>query len=150
MILWGDNDCGKTSAAAVVAKEARRRGFSVLFVRAAQYRDAVMNKEMYNESMTVKQRCENVDLLLLDDFAKESTSGKSEGGSERMFEDLLRERTSHRRSTIITMNPDPAKLDVRYKQSMQKLVSEAFAVVKLIGPSQRAVEQQELIKFFKE
>jgi len=148
IILWGDNDGGKTSAAAVIAKESRRRGFSTLFVRSTQYRTAVMEKEMFNESTTLQKRCESVDLLVVDDFGKEGSNSKSDGGSERMFEDLLRERTSNKRSTIITMNADPDLLDGRYEKSVQRLLSEAFVILKLAGISQRDIEKQQLIEFF--
>lgn len=148
LIIWGDNDGGKTSAAAVIAKEARRRGFSALFVRATQYRDSLMSREMYDETNTLKQRCESVDLLIVDDLGKESSSEKAQGGSERMFEDLLRERSSNKRSTLITMNQNPHELEDRYEISMQKLFSEAFAIVRLFDTSQRDIEKQEMIKFF--
>jgi DNA replication protein DnaC len=147
LILWGHNDTGKTSVSVLIAKEARRRGFSVLFVRAVQYRDFVMQFEKYNESESLKHRCETVDLLILDDLGKESSSLKSKGGSERLFEDLLRERTSNLRSTIITMNSNPEKLEERYERSFQRMIIESFVQLKLVGESQRDIEKQKLVKF---
>ncbi len=150
MVLWGENDTGKTSVASLVLKEARRRGFTCLFIRSAQYRSATIEHERFDDAHTVAQRCEDVDLLVLDDFGKESSSEYSTGGSERMFDDLIRGRCSNLKSTIITMNTNPKELEARYKLSFVRLISESFAILELVGESQRDIEKQQMIEFFEE
>lgn len=150
-IFWGDNDTGKTSAASVILKEARRRGFTSLFIRAPQYRDGVMQGAPFDDDMTLPERCSGVDMLLLDDLGKEPSSKESDGGSQRMFEELLRDRCSNLRPTIITMNSNPYKaLEDRYARSFTRLISETFTIIKVGGPSQRELGIERLESFFQE
>ncbi|MBD3263411.1 hypothetical protein GF374_03460, partial [Candidatus Woesearchaeota archaeon] len=48
LVLCGDNDVGKTAAAIVIMKEARRHGYRGLFIRAYDYQQACFDKAMYN------------------------------------------------------------------------------------------------------
>lgn len=102
LFLWGKNGVGKTSIAAVIAKEVKRAGYSVYFVRAADYRDAVFSREMFDSEFTVRQRARDVDLLVLDDLGKEGKDAS--GSSERCYEDLVRGRVADMKSTIVTTN----------------------------------------------
>lgn len=148
LILWGDNDTGKTSAGSVVLKEARRRGFTGMFTRATSYVSETIEKVKFDEDMTMSQRCASVDVLLLDELGKEASSSRSEGATERMIEELVRGRCADLRSTIITTNIDPTELFARkFTSSFRKLVSESFAVVEVVGESQREIERQGLIRF---
>ena len=102
LLLWGSNGVGKTSIAAVIAKEAKRAGYSVYFTRAADYRDDVFTGAMFDSELTVRQKARSVDLLVLDDLGKE---GKDASGSaERCYEDLVRSRTADLKSTVMTTN----------------------------------------------
>lgn len=149
IILWGDNDCGKTSAAVVIMKEARRIGYHCLFVRSSQYRQQVMNKAVFDENFSLQDWCTDVDLLVVDDIGKEPGSKESSGGSERMLEDLLRERSSNMKSSIITMNSDPSKLEERYSKSLKSLMRENFVSVHLDGPSKRTEKTKTMSEFFR-
>jgi DNA replication protein DnaC len=145
----GKNDVGKTGAACVILKEARRRGFSCLFVRADALRSLIMSNTMFNDAHTWKQRAEMVDLLVIDDLGKEVSGEKSAGGSERLFGELLRERDSNNVSTLITTNTLLSDFQKRYKSSMMHLLSQKFVNVEADGPSLRKENQQQLIDFFK-
>ena len=150
LLLWGDNSRGKTSIAAVILKEARRRGFTCLFMFATDYRKFVIEREMFSDSHTYEQWAREVDMLVLDDFSKESGDEATGGGSERMYDDLLRHRYANLKPTIITTNGS-AQRDIasRYGQSLVRLMEDSYVAVKVIGASQREVEQQKLIEFFK-
>lgn len=102
LMLWGSNGVGKTSAAAVIAKESMRLGRTCYFTRASDFRDCVFGYEMFDPYITVRQRAREVDLLVLDDLGKEGADQR--GSAERLFEDLIRQRVAEKRSTIITTN----------------------------------------------
>lgn len=148
IVIWGDNDGGKTSAATVVLKEARRRGFTGLFIGALNYRSGVIERVPFDEDCTLKERCSTVDMLVLDDLGKETSGLKSSGGSERIFEDLIRDRCNNLRPTIITTNIDPHRiLEEKYSKSFARLMSESFVMMKMVGPSQREIEKKNLVSF---
>lgn len=153
LLLWGDNGHGKTSAAVVVAKEARRRGASVLFITAEQLRKASFGDMMFTDEKTLFYRANEVDMLVIDDLGKEY-SGDS-GYTERVFEALIRERAASKRVTIITTNMSPSPrtdasgkavhcLADLYKRSMIEVMKECMFVARIRGENQRETSQNEL------
>ena len=149
MILWGDNSVGKTAIAAVLMKEVRRRGYIALFTTASQFISSVIQRVEYDDAHTVQQRCHSVDLLVIDDLGKESSvSASKKDVMESMIENLIRFRSSNLKSTIITSNIDPSVIRGRYSDSMWKIMKESNAIIKVVGPSQREIEKQDLIQFF--
>lgn len=152
MILWGKNDTGKTGAAAVCLKEARRQGFTGLFITANQYISDVVGSAVFNDAQTVKQRCMSVGLLVLDDLGKEQANAAISGVNvARMFEDLLRHRSANLKSTIITTNLNGIEgLEERYGKSFTGLVRECAPFVEMVGPSQRERGREDLVRFFTE
>jgi DNA replication protein DnaC len=151
MVLWGQNGTGKTAAAAVCLKEARRRGVSCLFITANQFITDTISRAPFNDAHTVHQRAKMVDLLVLDDLGKETYAhDMSKDTVESMFEDLLRHRSANMRSTIITMNLGPSKLEEKYGKSFTRVMQESNPFVEMVGPSQREAGKEELVKFFSE
>jgi DNA replication protein DnaC len=146
-VFWGKNGTGKTAAASVLLKEARRRGFTCLFIKAHDYQVAAIEKERFDETETVKHRCATVDFLVIDDLSKEPGNENSSGWSERLYENLLRERCGNRKVTIITTNADKENLSSRYSPSMIQLMSESFVMVGFGDQSQRRRGQQLLMAF---
>jgi DNA replication protein DnaC len=150
MILWGDNDCGKTSMACLALMVARRHGFTGMFITANQYLNDVMSKAVFDDATTVAQRCKMVDLLVIDDLGKDAhNEERLSVAIERMFEDLLRSRSNDVKSTIITTNLDSDDRDKRFGKSIINLIGESNAAIKVIGPSQREIEQERVARFFK-
>jgi len=134
LLVWGKNGVGKTGAAVVLAKEARRIGSSVLFVTAEGLRVAVLEKEDFDGS-PLMDRARTVDVLVLDDLGKEH-SGQT-GFTERMFEGLIRQRASARRTTIITSNMGVSALREHYKPSMMEVMKECVYPLRMDGESRR-------------
>ena len=149
MMLWGKNDTGKTSAAVVLAKEARRRGHSVMFVSAGEYLTQVIEGVVFNDATTMAQRCREVDLLILDDLGKEIERVGSVGSiaANRMFEDLLRTRYGSLKSTVITANISPALITERYGESFIGVLRDSVTAVEVIGPSQREAGREAMESF---
>jgi DNA replication protein DnaC len=138
LLLWGPNGHGKTSAAVIVAMEARRRGASVLFVQAETLRQASIEGTMFSDERSLIERAREVDILVFDDLGKEHT-GES-GYTERLFENLFRERSASKRVTLVTTNlstkspadkPNAPSLKTRYIHSMLEVMREAMYPVLL-------------------
>lgn len=135
LLLWGENGTGKTCAAVVIAKEARRRGAPALFVNAEDLRIATIEQTPFHEDMTLMDRAREVELLVIDDLGKDYRGAT--GYSDRLFENLLRYRSANCRTTIITTNLKPVRLLERYKKSMMDVIKEAMAPVAAEGESLR-------------
>lgn len=134
-LFWGNNSLGKTSAAVVLLKEARRHGASGLFITAESLRQALLSKEKFADDLLVYDRAEQVDVLLLDDLGKEVVGGSD--WSPRTFENLLRVRSAHRRTTIITTNVPLEALAERYSVSFREVLKEVCVPVRVVGHSYR-------------
>jgi DNA replication protein DnaC len=141
LLLWGENGRGKTSAAVCVAKEARRRGASVLMTTAASLVDAARSRTEVEDGLLV-ERARGVDFLLIDDLGKEHP-GES-GFSDRLFENLLRERSASQLTTWITTNMGRDGLTERYKPSMMEVIKELVVPVKMTGENLRDRTQESL------
>lgn len=140
LFFWGRNGVGKTAATVFIAMEARRHGAPVLFVTAETLRQSVLDKEMFRPDMSLIDRARTVDVLVLDDLGKEH-SGQT-GFTERLFENLFRERSASQKTTIVTSNMDLTKLGERYKLSMLEVMKESCYPVRVEGPSQREVSSR--------
>lgn len=135
LMLWGNNDIGKTGAAVVLAKEARRRGMTVLIATAEGLRSGVLNKTRFDMEQTLWDRALEVDFLVLDDLAKEHRD--AQGFGERLFEDLIRQRSGALKTTMITSNMSPEQMqsgEFAYKPSMLKVMRENTVPVKCAAP----------------
>ena len=135
LLLWGPNGRGKTAAAAFVAKEVRRTGATVLMVTAASLIDSVLEKTKMEDDGLLIDRARTVDFLLLDDLGKEHPSAS--GFSDRILENLFRERGAARLTTWITCNMDPDGLRQRYKKSMLEVLKEQVVPLKVEGDNRR-------------
>lgn len=146
LILWGDNSTGKTSIAIVIAKEARRWGFSCLFIRASDFIDASLERVSFDDSVTLKDRARHVDLLVIDDLGKEHKADS--GWSVRAFDNLIRYRVQEKLATIITANIGPKKIMALYKPSMVKAMLGVLYPIEVKGHDYRAEEARKLEQIF--
>jgi len=142
LLLWGDNGVGKTSIAVLIALEVRRRGASVFFITAEGLRQAVLEKELYDDEQLVIERARSVDFLVLDDLGKEHPG--ETGFSERLLENLFRERSAMRRATVITTNLPMGSTDGNertlmnaYIPSMVEVMKEVFYPLRCVGENFR-------------
>jgi len=142
LLLWGQNGIGKTCAAAVLAMEARRRGRTTLFLTASEYLEAIHEKHMFDENISVVERAKKVDILVIDDFGKEYEDSKA--WSERQFEELIRNRSAQLRVTVVTMNTSLERFSERSAPGMVQIMKGCLASVNVSGPDRREEVRQEL------
>lgn len=142
LLLWGSNGVGKTSVAVLIALEVRRRGSSVLFVTAEGLRSAVLEGTMFDDEQTMIERARAVDFLVLDDLGKEHPG--ETGFTERLFENLFRERSAARRATFVTTNlpmrpseDGTRALTTAYIPSMIEVMKETMHPIRYVGPNLR-------------
>jgi len=135
LLLWGKNGVGKTSVAIFIAMEARRRGAPVLFSTAESLRSSVLDKTPFNATLSLMDRARYVDVLVIDDLGKEHPG--ETGFTERLFENLFRERSAARKTTFVTTNMDLDKMSERYKPSMLEVMKETVYPIQAKGESQR-------------
>lgn len=100
--LWlrGSVGVGKTAIAALVAKEARARGYTAYFTTVFDLREAVRNKQMYDEALSVIDRCKDVDVLILDNFQTSDVGDMIV--NLRFLEELLVGRGSRLKISVLT------------------------------------------------
>jgi len=100
LLICGDSGVGKTSVAALIAKESRARGYVTFFVGIWELREAIRSRVMFDDGVSILDRCREVDVLILDglreDDAKELYLG------ERTLEELISYRKARHRVTIVT------------------------------------------------
>lgn len=143
LLLWGSNGVGKTSTAILVGLEVRRRGASVLFITAEGIRQAVLEREQFDEDQTIIERARAVDFLILDDLGKEHPG--ETGFTERLFENLFRERSAAQRTTFVTTNLPMRASDGEkaralvdtYIPSMLEVMKETLHPIRYVGENMR-------------
>lgn len=148
MYLWGNNSRGKTYTACALLKAIHQSGYSAYCVMADQLRSIYIDRSMFDPEMSVVQRVEQVEILLIEDLGKEYT-GKGSGWAELCFENLLRKRTRELKPTFITTNLSPRDFGDRYKESAQAICLENMIAVQVKGPDYRKQIQtkiQEMVR----
>lgn len=151
-MLWGENGVGKTAIASLLLKEARRRGYTGLFLTMQEYMVAYHAHTMFDDTHTIESRCKTVDFLVIDDLGKEAVNqSEKRTGSvvmARVFEELMRYRHARLLPTIITANITPEEFREQYTTSLLSLLKEDAISIKVVGPSHRERNQQKVIQFF--
>lgn len=147
LLLWGEKGRGKSSASAVIAKEAKRRGATVLYIESETLVTSIRMRLMFDEIVLVEERARNVDLLVIDDFGKEY---KDESGmNEKKLESLIRSRVSGEKTTILSSNLTIESLKVTYKETLVDVMGEAVVPVKFTGTNFRDDARKELVELLK-
>jgi DNA replication protein DnaC len=145
MLFWGDNGLGKTAAAVVVGKEARRRGKTVLFVEAADLKRSVIEKVSFDEETSVWERARSVDVLILDDIGKGVQD--STGFGARMLDELVRHRNARMLATFLTTNMSPRgeQMEAEFKTSTLHTFKECMLPVRFSGRDRRKDAESEIM-----
>lgn len=143
LYIHGASGVGKTSVAALVAKEGRSRGYSVLFVGVWELRELMRSRVMFEDNTSIQQRCREVDILVLDALSPEDA--KEMWVNEKFLTDLVSYRRSHKKVTIITSKIDPKVL----KSDMRGLFNAttgSLVLMPVTGENQTLHRHEEFIR----
>lgn len=106
LFIVGAGGVGKTSIAALVAKEARMRGHTVFFTPVYAMREAVKARVEFDSDVSYLKRCRDVDVLILDDLTLADLSGFD----ARLVDEMVHYRKQCKRLTVITTAEEPQAL----------------------------------------
>lgn len=151
-IIYGPPGIGKTGACIFLARllnvnysKSRNGFYTSYYIRASDFRDKTRSKEVFENDVTVVDRCKNVDFLILDDISeKEATQAWP---SSDIFTDLLLHRSTNGKSTFMTTNLTRLKL-VELFPDLAKAVLGHMAHIIADGPNLRLERQKEIDKEF--
>jgi DNA replication protein DnaC len=108
LLIHGPAGVGKTSIAAMIAKEARSTYHTVLFCRIWELREMIRSRVEFDADSTIAERCREVQVLVLDDLREEDARERFFTLSE--IQQLVLYRASRRRLTIVTTRLDKSTL----------------------------------------
>lgn len=100
MRLYGAAGVGKTSIAAMIAKEARTWKYTVLFMMIWELREAIRSRIQFDENVSIQDRCREVDFLVLDGFVDDDINERLVNAL--FLEQLITYRGQRGKVTIIT------------------------------------------------
>ena len=145
IMLYGNNGRGKTGAVVWLAMQIRRRGYTVLYLESAKLKQHKIEKTPFDAVTTLWERSMDVDVLVLDDFAKGVSDSK--GFMQELVDELIRTRGAHLRSTLISTNVEPAKMvkDDFLKKSTLAMMQETVAFFHVSGSDLRSKTRVELV-----
>jgi len=145
LYLWStENGSGKTSIAALIAKEALRYGKTVFFEESSRLKGSLINKEQFEEGTSIEERMMMVDVLILDDIGKEYRT--SSGYAENVIETLVRARVQKVKTTIMTGNVHPKDMKKIYSEDFAALLKESVVPVNVTGHDFREARAKALSK----
>jgi len=143
LLLWGGVGVGKSGAAAVVAKEARARGYTVYFVPVWELREDIRSRTMFDDTTTTLDRCRQVDLLVLDGLRGEDAKQPMFGARE--LEDLLSARANRRRPTLLTTQLAPRAFRDCGLAGAFEAMRGTLVALEVTGENRREAEHKDLV-----
>lgn len=143
LLLGGAPGVGKTAVGALVAKEGRALGFTAFFVTVWELREFVRGKVMYDEALSVFDRCKEVDVLVLDGLRPEDAKEMFLG--MRAVEELLTSRGARRKISVVTTRMGAGDLR-SHMPTLLDSVQGCMVFVQVEGPNKRSAQNQELRK----
>lgn len=134
LLLWGQEGVGKSGIGAVVAKEARARGYTVFFTSIVELREAVRERRPFDESFSTLERCREVDFLVLDNLQESDVSESFVNLTT--VEDLMVGRGTKLKCSILTTRIPFPELAARH-ESFVRTVSGYMVPMHVDGPDLR-------------
>ena len=138
LVVYGGQGVGKTAIAALIAKEARSRGYTALFSRVWELREMIRSRVDYDADSSMAERARAVDVLVLDDLRSEDANEKFFTLSEVV--QLVRYRASRRKVTVITTRMMPSDLS----KAPMDAISDMLLQFPVEGPDLRKARKREL------
>jgi DNA replication protein DnaC len=141
LLVSGAPGIGKTGVAALVAKEARCRGYSAFFITVWDLREAVRSRIEFDEDMSVLERCREVDVLVLDGLRSDDAKDPFFGA--RAIEELVAGRGVRKKMTVVTTQMGKNLLWQEFRSFMNSTRG-TLAVFVMDGPDLRQNQEKAL------
>lgn len=141
MLVLGDPGVGKTGIGALVAKEARSRGYMALFVSVWELREMIRSKLRFDDEMSMLQRATDVDVLILDDLRQDDVKQSWFGRAE--IEAMIAQRAAQRKLSVVTSQMSLRDLKENVPGLMDS-AEECMVRVPVEGPNLREARKAEL------
>ncbi len=141
-VLWGDPGVGKSTTAAVIAKEVRSHAHSVFFVTVHDLREMIRSKATFDDNtVTVMERAKDVELLVIDGVRQMDPRDPVFNGYE--LERLIESRLAWKKATVLTTRLNPNEQKLHFPDAMEAMRVRC-AVLEVKGPNRREGVQAEL------
>ena len=131
LLLWGNDGVGKSGVAVCLAKEARARGYTVLFTTASELREAVQERRAFDDTHSMFARAQEVDVLVLDNLRDVDLSLAFT--NQTRVEDLMIGRGAQRKITIATTRLTFSELASEH-ESFVRSTSGSVVPLEVTGP----------------
>ena len=141
LFIVGAGGVGKTSIAALVAKEARMRGHTVFFTPVYAMREAVKARVEFDADISYLKRCRDVEVLILDDLAITDLVGFD----ARLVDELVHYRKQAKRLTVITTAEAPAALMAKAPRLGEAMLG-SLVTLEVTGQNLNVTHHEQLSK----
>jgi len=133
-LFYGSAGVGKTSTAALLAMEARSRGYTTFFVPVSDLREMIRSHVTFDDS-SILDRVRKVRFLVLDGLRAEDARDSLFSGVD--LARLMEARTSWKRSTVITTSVGLAKVRDELFPSLWEVARTRCASLEFKGKGHR-------------
>ena len=142
LLLFGAPGLGKTHLSAAIAREVSEKGFSVVYDTAARVfeRFEIQKFSRENAADNDVERILSCDLLILDDLGTEMTTAFVQSALYQIINTRLMEK----KSTIISTNLTPEKLEQRYSAQIASRIEGEYQLLPFVGEDIRKLKKQRL------
>ncbi len=144
LFMYGSAGTGKTYLSSCIANLVLSRGFSVYYQSAFQLLDTLeklkfgrFDEDEASHAEYASKYAYSVDLLIIDDVGTEFVSGYS---SAALF-DIVNSRLISGKSTVISSNLSPSKIDEIYGGRMASRITGSFDMLAFVGTDLRRIKK---------
>jgi DNA replication protein DnaC len=142
LMVLGAPGVGKTAIAALAAKEARMRGYTVYFTTVWELREGIRSMMQFDGEMTLMERAQAVDMLVLDDIRPDDLDKGWFGRSE--IEALAAYRAARRKVTIITAQAESFTDFASKVKALVRATEETVVPLIVVGPNLREAQKADV------
>lgn len=146
LYLYGGLRQGKTSMAVIVAKRVVALGGTAYFIRADDIQRAVIEKKMFDDEMSIEERMNVVDILIIDELGGEHSGGFGESQIER----FVRYRYDHNKVLVVTTNRSKKDIQKKYGEGVLEVMESMMCPMHVDGAGWKEREMKKLEEFINE
>ena len=141
LLMYGPAGVGKTTTAAFLAKEVRRRARPVFFATVSDLREMLRTNMAFDDSLSIFERVRKVSFLVLDAIRPEDAKGPIFGAVD--LARLIETRCAWKRTTVLTTQLAPGTLDELFPGMMEQARTRCVPLA-VTGPNRRDAAEDTL------